>query len=225
MMKKKLLATAVSVLALGSAPLSFGFEAGDLLLRVGVANVNPDSSPGKVPGGVPAVGGADVDVDDNTQLGLNVAYFITDNLAVELLAATPFKHDIQVGGGDAGETKHLPPTVSVNWYPLGPDSALQPYVGAGLNYTIFFEDTLNAATASTLAGAGVTVTDFEIDDSFGLAAQVGVDYQVNDQFYVNGQIRYIDISTDANIRHTAGNVKFDVDIDPMVYMISLGYKI
>lgn len=202
-MKKKLLATAISVLALGTAPLTFGFEAGDWLLRAGVINVDPDSSPAKL-------GASDIDVDDDTQLGLNVAYFVTNNIAIEVLAATPFTHDVLLDGADVGETKHLPPTVSANWYPLAQDSAVQPYVGVGLNYTIFFEDRMDSGA------------DLDIDDSFGLAAQVGVDYQINDQFFLNGQIRYIDISTDATIE---GVGTIDIDIDPMVYMIGLGYKI
>ena len=215
-MKKRFIQTAAGALALSVAQISMGFEAGEWLLRAGAANVDPDSSNGNIA----ALSNAKVEVDDDTQLGLNVAYFVTDNVAVELLAATPFKHDIDVGGAAAGDTKHLPPTLTANWYPASSDSAYQPYLGVGLNYTIFFEDQLNAATATALSA-----TDLEIDDSFGLSAQIGLDYQISDTLFLNAQVRYIDISTDATVKTTAGNVDFDVDIDPMVYMIGLGFKL
>lgn len=77
-------------------------------------------------------------LDSDTQLGLNFAYMLTDQLGVELLAATPFSHDIGtkgLGGLKLGSVKHLPPTLSLVYYPLDSKSAFQPYVGAGINYT------------------------------------------------------------------------------------------
>ena len=203
-MKKSLVKVAAGALALSIAQLSAGFEAGDWLLRAGVINVDPDSSPASLGAGL------DIDVDDSTQLGLNAVYFVTDNIGVELLAATPFKHDVQLNGTDVGETKQLPPTVMAVWYPNSSDSAYQPYLGGGLNYTIFFEDKMDSGA------------DLDIDDSFGLSVELGMDYKISDNLFVNGQVRYIDISTDASI---GGGSKFDIDIDPMVYMISLGFKL
>lgn len=216
-MKNKLLVSTVIALTLGVTQFSFGFEAGDWLLRAGVINVDPKSDNGTVGALVGVVGNGGIEVDDNTQLGLNVAYFVTDSIAVELLAATPFKHDINIGGVEAASTKHLPPTLMALWYPNTPTSALQPYVGAGINYTIFFEEDINTQTKSALS-----VSELNIDDSVGFSFEVGLDYEVSENLYVNGQVRYIDISTDADID---GAVKFDVDIDPVVYMIGLAYKL
>src|SRR5690606_42037804 len=75
-------------------------------------------------------------------LGLNFAYMLTDKVGVELLAATPFSHDVGVTGvlDKLGSIKHLPPTVSLVYYPLDNGSAFQPYVGAGVNFTCFFDE-------------------------------------------------------------------------------------
>jgi outer membrane protein len=114
-----------TLLALSTALASqsaLAFEKGDILIRAGVASVSPDESSSNI-----FVGGADLGVDlavdSNTQLGLNFAYFFTDNMSVEVLAATPFKHDVNFGvsdplgtGDKLGEVTHLPPTVSINYH-------------------------------------------------------------------------------------------------------------
>ena len=89
-------------------------------------------------------------LNSDTQLGLNLAYMLSDNWAVEVLAATPFEHDIGtkgLGGLELGSTKHLPPTVSVLYYPMASSSAFQPYAGLGINYTWMFDDKLSSEAA------------------------------------------------------------------------------
>jgi len=80
------------------------------------------------------LGGADVNVDDKTGFAFTLGYRFHDKMGVELLAALPFKHDLQVDGVTDGTTKHLPPTLTLQYYPLGGTQArVQPYVGAGIN--------------------------------------------------------------------------------------------
>jgi outer membrane protein len=217
-MNKTLLSTAiVSVLALTSAS-ALAHKAGDMLVRVGLTNVAPDASSSDV-----ILGGANtglrLDVDSNTQLGLNFAYFLTDNWNIEVLAATPFKHDIEiVGVGPLGETTHLPPTVTANYFFLDDSSAFQPYAGIGLNYTIFFDE---GFTDASEAGG---FADLDLDASFGLSAQLGFDYMLNDEWFINASARYIDISTDATFTAGGAPGSVTVDIDPYVYTLSVGYK-
>lgn len=219
-MKKTLLATSLLALAL-AAPLAQAHQAGDIIVRAGAITVDPheDSSAVKI-AGTPAAGTA-ATLDSDTQLGLNFAYMLSDNLAVELLAATPFEHDIGtkgLGGLKLGSVKHLPPTLSLVYYPLASNSAFQPYVGAGLNYTWFFDDKLS----SEAEGAGFR--GLELDDSWGLAAQIGMDYMLTDNVMLNAQVRYIDIDTEGTTYAGAAKVSVDVDVDPFVYMVGLGYK-
>ncbi|XLX39797.1 OmpW/AlkL family protein [Ectopseudomonas mendocina] len=219
-MYKSLFTASLLALAIAS-PIAQAHQAGDIIVRAGAITVDPheDSSNVKI-GGVKAAGTA-ATLDSDTQLGLNFAYMLTDKLGVELLAATPFSHDIGtkgLGGLKLGSVKHLPPTLSLVYYPLDSKSAFQPYVGAGINYTWFFDDKLS----SEAEGAGFRGLDLK--DSWGWAAQLGVDYMLTDNLMINAQVRYIDIETTGTTYLNGDKVKVDVDVDPFVYMVGLGYK-
>lgn len=177
-------------------------EAGDWLLKGGLTYVNPKSNNGDV------LNGTRVDIGNNTRPSFSVTYMATRNIGVELLGAFPFKHDISLSGmGNIGETKHLPPTLSVQWHFL-PESRVQPYVGVGLNYTTFFD------TKSR-------VGKLKIDDSWGLAAQVGMDIKLNERWFMNADVRYIDISSDVKLN---GQRIGKVEVDPWVVTVGVGYR-
>ena len=219
-MYKSLFTASLLALAIAS-PIAQAHQAGDIIVRAGAITVDPheDSSNVKI-GGVKAAGTA-ATLDSDTQLGLNFAYMLTDKLGIDLLAATPFSHDVGtkgLGGLKLGSVKHLPPTLSLVYYPLDSKSAFQPYVGAGINYTWFFDDKLS----SEAEGAGFRGLDMK--DSWGLAAQIGADYMLTDKLMLNAQIRYIDIETKATTYDGTTKVSVDVDVDPFVYMVGLGYK-
>ena len=209
----KLGVLAAAVMA--AAPAVQAYEAGDFIGRVGVVTVAPDASSDPITN---LSSDARVDVDNDTQLGLTLSYMLTDQLGLGVLAATPFSHDIKGDGDLAGlgklaETKQLPPTITLQYFPMPSGSKLQPYVGAGVNYTVFFDE----QTAGALAG-----TDIKLDDSFGLAAEVGLDYMITENIGVNAAVWWIDIDTEAKIE--AVNQTVDVEIDPLVYMVGLSYK-
>ncbi|EIO4612306.1 TPA: outer membrane protein OmpW [Vibrio parahaemolyticus] len=213
-MKKTICSLAV-VAALVS-PSVFAHKQGDFVLRVGAASVVPNDSSDKILGSQ-----EELKVDSNTQLGLTFGYMFTDNISLELLAATPFSHDIStdlLGLGDIADTKHLPPTLMVQYYFGEPQSKFRPYVGAGLNYTIFFDEGFNNKAKN------VGLTDLKLDDSFGLAANVGVDYMINDQWFLNASAWYANIETEATYKFGGAKQKTDVKINPWIFMISGGYK-
>lgn len=221
-MNKNILAIAIA--AVVTAPVAYAHKQGDFIVRAGATTVAPDDSSSSI-----IAGGADlgvgVRVDSNTQLGLNLAYFFTDNINVELLAATPFTHDVDFSvtdplgtGTRLGEVTHLPPTVTVNYYFNDAASVFQPYVGAGLNYTLFFDEEFTGANRD--AGLG----KLSLDNSFGLAAQVGMDYMLDKQWHINASVRWIDIDTEASFNvGTADGAVGDIQIDPWVYTVSVGY--
>ncbi|AHJ01211.1 outer membrane protein OmpW [Vibrio parahaemolyticus] len=212
-MKKTICSLAV-VAALVS-PSVFAHKQGDFVLRVGAASVVPNDSSDKILGSQ-----EELKVDSNTQLGLTFGYMFTDNISLELLAATPFSHDISTDlvGSDIADTKHLPPTLMVQYYFGEPQSKFRPYVGAGLNYTIFFDEGFNNT------GKAAGLSDLKLDDSFGLAANVGVDYMINDQWFLNASAWYANIETEATYKAGGAKQKTDVKINPWVFMISGGYK-
>jgi outer membrane protein len=222
---KKLSSTLAVIASICAAQQVAAFEKGDIIARVGVVNVSPNDSSANIFVGGNDAGIGDISVGDDTQLGLNFAYFLTDRINIEVLAATPFTHDVDFGnsnplgtGDQLGEVTHLPPTISLNYYFNDPSSAFQPYAGIGLNYTVIYEESFTSANKA----AGLN--DLELDNSFGLAAQIGVDYMLSEKWFVNGSVRYIDIDTEASFKlgSTGGSVD-DIEIDPIVTMISIGY--
>ena len=238
--------------SLASIPTAYAYEAGDFIVRAGAAIVDPNESSSEINIETLSLGnaaGTEVGVDSDVQLGLTFSYMLTSEFGIELLAATPFQHNIYGkgvlgGAGNLGKTKHLPPTLNFNYYPNEKGSKFQPYLGIGLNYTTFFDtsasstlnnsgtiDTLanltpNAPGANTITSA--TNTDIELDDSFGLAIQLGFDYQLTENIGINAAYWRADIDTEGTITTDTNlgkvTAKVDVDIDPSVYMVGLSYK-
>ncbi|MEM9301564.1 MAG: OmpW family outer membrane protein [Pseudomonadota bacterium] len=198
-MKKTIVAAAVAALFAGP---SFGFEAGDWLFKAGITNVDPKSNNHPI-----------VSADAGAALNLNATYLMTDNWAIDILAAIPFNHEIDLaeGGQNVGETDQLPPTVSLQ-YRFAPQARFQPYVGLGVNYTTFFSE----KTTGPLEGV-----DLSLGDSWGLAAQIGFDYTLNDNWFTSVDLRWMDIDTEAKLDGVSIG---DVEIDPLVYGVSFGYR-
>ena len=221
-MKSVLLKTLSVVLVAGSSLLTVStasaYQAGDWIVRAGAAGVYPTGD-GKVKG----ISGAKVEADSAWSLGLNGTYMATNNVGIELLAAWPFKHDIDCKGsisslGTCADTKHLPPTLTVQWH-FDTGSKFHPYVGVGVNYTNFF-DTDTKGDLDNLGG------DLDLDSSWGLAGEIGIDYELTNDWMIGAQVYYMDIDTDATLKVSDLNYKekFNVSIDPWVYLITVGKK-
>lgn len=185
-------ALALSALAL---PVS-AQSAGDWTIGLGLASVMPKDGNGTLTAGA-------VDVGNDLRPSITVEYFIRDNIGVELLAATPFKHDVSVGGGKVGTVKHLPPVVSLNYH-WDTGSAFQPYAGVGVNFTGFWDE----KTTGALEGS-----ELSLKNSWGLAAQVGADWWLNDRAALRGTVRWIDIDSDVYLDGTKIGT---AEVDPLV---------
>ncbi|MGV8862057.1 MAG: OmpW/AlkL family protein [Pseudomonas sp.] len=226
-MHKSLLSASLFALAL-SAPLVHAHEAGDIIVRAGAATVAPNEDSGNLKLDGAKVSGTKATLDSDTQLGIAVAYMITNHIGVELLAATPFKHTVAVKGlgaaldGKLADIKQLPPTLSLQYYPMEATSKFQPYAGIGLNYTMFFGSDLD----STRKAEGFS--NLKLKNSLGLAGQVGMDYMLTDRMMLNASVWYVDINTEATMDGPTalgvGRTKVNVDVDPWVYMVGVGYK-
>jgi len=246
MLKKTLLGLSIAAIAF-TPTAAFSYESGDIIVRGGAAKVSPDSSSTMINIDTPALGSTgvnDAGVDSDIQLGVSFTYMMSEFVGVEVLAATPFEHNIDLPllATDIASTKHLPPTVTLNYHLAEPSSKFQPYVGMGLNYTMFFDEKVTPALDSTATfqalvdatGAsatlgGVSGTKIDLEDSTGVAIHAGFDYQFTDSFGLNASYYWIDINTTAEITTTdssVGAVKatVDVDIDPSVYMLGMTYK-
>jgi outer membrane protein len=223
-MKKQLIAAAIAALAVSGTAVAH--EAGDVILRVGVAHVAPDVDSGNIKvEGIGKIPGSKAEVESNTQLGLTATWIIAPHFGVEILAATPFTHELKAKGlpgglsGKLGKATHLPPTVSAQYFFLNTKSKFQPYVGLGLNYTFFFDEKLSGG-AKDKGFRGL-----DLSDSWGWAAQVGADVALTDNLFLNAAVWRIEINTTAKTRVAGiGKAKVDVDVDPWVYFVGVGYK-
>jgi len=226
-MNKSLLGASLIALAL-AAPAAHAHQAGDFIVRAGAATVDPHEDSGNLKLDGAKVSGTKATVDSDTQLGLAFAYMVTDHVGIELLAATPFQHQVNVKGlgpaldGKLADIKHLPPTLSVQYYPMDAGSKFQPYAGIGINYTLFFNEDLTSQRKAE------GFSNMKMKNSVGLAGQLGMDYMLTDNLLFNASVWYVDINTEAKIDGPSalgvGQTKVDVDIDPWVYMVGIGYK-
>ncbi|WP_199611461.1 OmpW/AlkL family protein [Flocculibacter collagenilyticus] len=181
------------------------------------------------------VNSTQVSVDSNTQLGLTFDYDIDDNWTVELVAATPFSHDIEVKSTAsavnklaAGSTKHLPPTLLMQYHFGSKEQAFRPFVGAGINYTIFFEEEVSGLDAA-LTGLDIISNDdhltLDLDDSVGLALQAGFNYSLNKDWGIHAMASWADIDSDGEVKLNGNTIqKIDVQIDPTIVMVGLRYS-
>lgn len=201
-MKSKALLGIFTWVALTFSSTAMAVEKGDWIARFGWASVSPKSDNHDI-----------VSVDSASSLAVNLSYMLSNNLAIEVLAAYPFEHDIRLaGGGDkVATTEHLPPTVSAQWHFM-PDNPFKPYVGLGVNYTAFF----STKTTGDLEG-----TVLKLGSSWGLAAEIGADIMMGDTWMLNVNARYIGIETEAKLD---GRSLGDVAIDPYVYTLAVGFK-
>jgi outer membrane protein len=203
------------IFAAGAVALAGTASAQDFLhnvqVKVGVSGILPDES-----ATITTIGG-DVSISDAYVPTLQIEYFFNDNVSAELLCCVA-EHDVKavgtaLGTVDLGKVSHFPPTLTLkyHWTNLG---AWQPYVGAGVNYTHFFSDELPA---------GSPVTAISYDDSWGGALQAGLDYQLDEHWSLNIDVRKVWISTDVTL--VAGpTITAGVDINPTIVTVGSGYR-
>ena len=191
----------LSALALVGCTPVLAQDTGDWAISVGAHVVNPTSDNGALLNGALAV-----DVGDDWKPTITAEYFVAPRLGIEVLASVPFEHDISLNGTRAGSTKHLPPTVSLQYHWDG--KKVSPFIGLGVNYTSFF----STDTTGPLAGA-----ELDLAGSWGLAAHAGLDFKIKDGQALRVDARWIDIDTEASVN---GVDVGTVNIDPFVYGVA-----
>ncbi|PKQ07114.1 MAG: OmpW family protein [Alphaproteobacteria bacterium HGW-Alphaproteobacteria-11] len=209
---------AAAALALGVAAAGFasvpeaqaqqgfsGKSAGDIMVRARMIGAIPDED-----ASVTVIGG-NVSVDNDWVPEVDFTWFVTDNIALELIAATT-RHDVSSSVvGSLGKVSLLPPTLTLQYHFM-PKERFSPYVGAGLNYTFFYKED----------APGGIVTSIDYENSVGYALQAGLDYALNDNWYANIDVKKIFLSTDVSIN--GGAITADVDLDPWIVGFGVGYK-
>lgn len=204
----------------GTAPA----EAGDWLVRLRAINIDPDSSSSAVRTNGTDIAGSGVSVDDATVPELDITYMPNPNFGIELILGTA-EHDVFGEGslaalGKIADVDVLPPTLLFQYH-FAPNGTIRPYVGAGVNFTLFYDETASSGFETAAGGS----SNVDLDESVGLAGQVGVDIGSGDWFF-NIDLKYIQIDTTATITTPGalGTVDVDVDINPIVLGVGFGRK-
>ena len=217
----------INLLALaGASSSALAVEKGDWIFHVRAINVSPNDNSSVLNVGGADLAGSGVTVDSNPSLDLSLGYMLTDNFSLELLADLSSKHSASVfglpsalnvpDGTEVVETNVLPPTLFAQYH-FNPKGKVRPYAGLGLNYTLFFNDDLTPAAASALGA-----NNLDIDSSFGLAGQLGIDFEMKNNWSFNVDVKYIQIDTEATFNSALGPVSVDIDINPLVFGVGFG---
>jgi len=196
---KKITALTLAALMGTTAAPALAQQQGDMLLGLGLGWIEPDDG-----SNIAALGGNELGADGALSATVTFEYFVADRVGIELLASWPFTHDLELAGNEIGETKHLPPTLSLQYY-FTNKSNITPFVGAGINYTYFFDEELDSGDS------------LELDDSWGLALHAGADFALSEKSALRADVRYIDIETEAEVD---GADIGDVDISPWVFNVA-----
>lgn len=150
------------------------------------------------------------DVDNAYVPEVDLTYYFTKNVSAELIAATA-QHSVFAGSSKVGDTWILPPTLTLQYH-FTPDSDFSPYVGAGLNYSLFYGEEESAP-----------FTKMGVDGGVGYALQAGFDYWLDDNWGLNLDVKYIDLNVDVSVNSGALHA-YDVSLNPVVVGAGVSYR-
>ena len=210
-MQNKLLTFTLALLisAMGGQALAQSSDLSPWQVRMRGLAVVPDES-----AEITVIGG-DAHVSNDYVPELDITYFLSENFALELILATTKHHvtaiDTALGDVPVGSVRLLPPTLTLQYH-FVPQGKIRPYIGAGLNYTFFFNEN----------PAGGPVTDLTIKNSVGFALQLGVDIALDDHWMLNLDVKKVFLDTTARLND--GAIVAKVDIDPWIFGVGFGYR-
>ncbi len=194
---------------------------GDVLIRLRGIVVAPNESSSGV---TPTFPTEKVKISNSVMPEVDFTYMLTPTIGTELIVATT-KHKASGRTGTTGtigklaSTWVLPPTLTLQYH-FAPEAKIRPYVGAGVNYTIFYSE-----KASKGLETAVGNTKVRMKSSFGYALQAGVDIPLTDRTFLNFDVKYIDIDTTTRLATTAiGTQRVKVHLDPLVVGVGFGMR-
>ena len=195
----------LTLLAAALAAPSLRAEDGPWMVRLRAVAIQP-ANKSDAASGIPADA---IHVSNKTIPEVDFSYFFSANLAAELILTVPQQHDVTLSGAKIGTFKHLPPTLTAQWHFL-PGQTVNPYLGAGLNFTLI-SDVKLASGALDLSKS-----------SLGAALQVGVDFKVAKNCFINLDAKYVQLKSD--VKTAAGAKVTTVKVDPLLLGVGVGYR-
>lgn len=199
-------------------------SAGSVLLRGGVTQIRPNVTSGDL--SAPSFPGTQADIEAATQLSGGITLVVTDNVAIDIPLALPFKHDIVGAGaiagvGKIGEVKALPYTLLGQYRFMQANDSVRPYLGAGLTYAKFFKAKSTAALSGLTGGTPANPTTLKVDSKFALSLQVGASVALSDAWFIDVSLVHTFLKTRTTL--STGQT-LDAKLDPNAISLGVGYK-
>lgn len=213
------LKTAMAALALTAAATPAQAEKGDILIRLRAITVQPQETVGPVLPTFPSSSGR---ITDASAPEIDFTYMLTRNIGIELIAATT-KHCVEGGGslaavGRLACTWVLPPTLTLQYH-FAPEGKVHPYVGAGVNWTMFYNE-----KASAELDAAIGATAVNLSNSWGYALQAGIDFDISKTMFLNLDVKYVDMDTSARLTTGSAVNMLRANIDPLIIGVGDGWR-
>lgn len=209
----KLFSVSAAVAAVLVSTAAFAGDEGNWMMRIRAVDIQPEKKSDAIGAlGIPADA---VYVESKVIPEIDFTYFFTKNLAAELILTYPQELDVKLKGvGKVGKFDALPPTLTLQYHFM-PDSDFRPYVGAGINYTLI--SSVNLPVVDAVTGAKSTLSK----SSFGTALQVGFDYKIGPNSFINFDIKKVSMDADLKVN---GNKVSKVTLDPLLVGIGWGMR-
>jgi len=229
------------------------YTAGTAVVRIGASWVDPDDSSSNLryPELFPFFDGSRFELDSDTTWNFSAMFMPADHFGVEFTYTGQSDLDMDLRNLDTyyldqysdnnnrlriGTLESSSGTLMFNWFPVCTESWIQPYIGIGANYTDFDNFNLRENANDYLAivddGMGIDYPGrVRVDGGWGWAGQVGVDilFGRDSNWLVNAAVQYLDVQTNVDIHYPVENtfvnaIRTDLDVDPWVYNLGIGYK-
>ncbi|MET4576019.1 OmpW/AlkL family protein [Ottowia thiooxydans] len=224
---KKIRTISLSLAALAAMTVAggaFAQSAGTFQVRLGAIHIAPSVSSGDL--GPPSLPGSKIDVEADTQLGGGITYMVTDNIALDVPLALPFKHRIKgdgavAGTGELGHTRSLPMSLFGQWRFGEANAKFRPYVGGGLTYAKFYKETASNTLSSITGGSPSVPTTMSIQSKLAPTLIIGMVYSINERWFVEAMVGKTFIKTKTTL--STGQT-IDARLNPTTAALSVGYR-
>lgn len=233
------LACALVVAASGA----FAQKAGDNIVSLGLASINPDAKLGTVTSTSTSAASAaaftaslkdaTAHVGSQTTVSFSWLHMYSDNIGAELGLGIPaeFTQDLNTPNGTvkthpgAAKLKILTPAVLAKYFFGTSNDQWRPYLGLGLTHVTFNDVKTNAADATVQA---LAATSASFKSAWAPVYSAGVVYNIDDKWSVVGSVAYLPIKTTATFVGPGLGVPVtstgDVKLNTTDYVVRVGYR-
>jgi outer membrane protein len=220
---KVAMSTLVAAMAFGACASASAQTAGTWSVSVGINDISPQGTTDAF--SAPSIVNSTTKVHSDAQPVVEISYNFTDHISAEFGLGTPYKHELDgagslSGSGKLGTLKQLPPTLFAQYHFMDANAQFRPYVGLGLTYAIFRDETGNG-TLTAITNTGGQPTTFKVDNAWGVTPQVGATYAFNSKWYADAMIGKTYISTTV---HLSPGETASAPLNPLVGSLTIGYR-